>query len=181
MMNKVAIWVGVGGLVGCGASPSTPPATPLPTEPPTATAATATPADPATPKTSKQEQFEADNLARLRALQVFTVGQLIQGQPAETFSCYGPCSRLGKLVVAAENAVTMPAPAGACEKGAIDANLAALEALQILHVEGLIVEKPKNSTSCYNNPCPGDVAAARDVTCTRAGKLANIAAAVKRL
>jgi hypothetical protein len=182
--NKTAILAGLTALVGCGASPSTPvtgSAPPAPTVGAASAAPPATTAGTPAPKSSKQAQFESESLQRLQALQVFTTPQLIAGQPDETFSCYGYCSRLGKLADLAQNAVMQPAPPGSCEKSAIDANVAAIEALKVIHIDGLLVENAKNTPSCYNQPCPGDVEAAKKITCERAGKLANIAAAAKRL
>ena len=153
---------------GCGDPPATAPAPASPASPaaglspaPVASSAGTPVAEPAG-KTSKQAEFESDSLTRLRALQVFTVPQLIAGQPDETFSCYGPCSRLGKLVVMAETEAKKPAPNGSCEQAVIAANLAAIEALKIVHVDGLVKGE-------------------RADTCARAGKLANIAAGAKTL
>jgi hypothetical protein len=184
-MNRAAMVAGVSVLVGCGASTA-----------PTNQSTTPAPADTTTAATTAPAATESENLARLKALQVFDVGALLVDAPEGAFSCYGPCpdykdaiakaqqaadARLGRLVTVAEKAAKQPAPAGACDTSAINANVAALEALRIVHVAGLLVEAPKTSPSCYNQPCPGAEDAARVITCTRAGKLANIAAAAKGL
>jgi hypothetical protein len=134
-----------------------------------------------------------ENLARLQALDVFTVGQLVVDLPAEAYSCYGPCpgsqpaiaaaqtkaaTRLAELADSAEKAVSSPVP-DACAQPTIDANLAALAALRIVGVSGLIVTKPANNPQCYNLPCPADTAAAQAANCARAGKLASIVASTK--
>ena len=139
-------------------------------------------------------QHVDENLARLQALQVFTVGQLIVDLPAGAMSCYGPCpgaeaaiaaaktrsaTRLAELADAAETAAASPLP-DACAQPTVDANLAALSALRIVGVSGLIVTQPVQSGNCYG-PCPADKAAAEAATCARAGKLAAIAAAAKGL
>src|SRR5262249_13345538 len=100
-----------------------------------------------------------DNLARLRALSVVDVGQLVLDLPQEAFSCYGPCPgweakiakakeasavRLDKLTPIAEAAAKTPV-ADACAKTTIDENIAALSALKIVAVGGLIKQEPKNN------------------------------------
>jgi hypothetical protein len=154
----------VGG-VGCDPAPP-PPASPTPSAAaPSAAAPSAPTASAAAPPTApraggdatEQATHEADSLARLRALQVFTIKELVAGQPAERMSCYGPCETLGRFVQLSEAAAKQPAPAGSCEPAAIQANLAKIEALKVVRVEGLVKG--------------GDAAA----TCARAGKLANIA------
>jgi hypothetical protein len=139
-----------------------------------------------------------ENLARLQALDVFTVGQLVVDLPAAASACSGPCpgaeaavngarnrsaSRLAELAARAEKAAASPLP-DACAQPAVDANLAALSALRIVGVSGLIVTQPANNPQCYNTPCPADkaaAAAAAAATCARAGKLASIAAAARGL
>ena len=104
-------------------------------------------------------------------------------------NCYGPCPgsegaiekakadaavRLQGLADSAEGAVAQPI-AGSCEKATVDANIAALQALEIVTVGALIQEQPKNNPQCYNLPCQEDIKAAEAVTCARADKLAAIA------
>ncbi|MEO7329382.1 MAG: hypothetical protein ABI193_12435 [Minicystis sp.] len=135
------------------------------------------------------------NLARLAALQVFTVGTLIVDLPEEATNCYGPCPgsegviqkakeqaavRLEKLTAVAEAAADKPAQAS-CDKAAIDTNLAALADLRIVGVEGLIEVQPKNNPQCYNLPCQADIAAAKAATCEHATDLGAIVQAAKGL
>jgi hypothetical protein len=181
MLVKNAIVLTVGALAGC--------TVPVATGPSPAGAG-----DPAPVAVDPQAAAHVDeNLARLRALDVFTVGQLIVDHPAGAGVCYGPCPgaegaiaaaktqsamRLARLADAAEKAVASPLP-DACAQPSVDANLAALSALHVVGVSGLIVAKPANNPTCYNLPCPADEAAAKATTCARAGKLAAIAAAAK--
>ena len=145
--------------------------------------------------TSNAQSPVDENLTRLRSLTVFTVGELIVNLPAEAGNCYGPCPgseaaiekakadaalRLDKLVDIAESAVKTPVT-DACADATIDQNIAALKALQIVDVQGLIKEAPKSSPNCYNLPCPADIEAAKAITCERAGKLASIVNAAKGL
>jgi hypothetical protein len=135
------------------------------------------------------------NLARLAALQVFTVGALIVDLPQEATNCYGPCPgtegmvqkakenaavRLEKLTALAEAAADKAEPAS-CEKAAVDQNLAALSALRIVGVDGLIEVQPKNNPQCYNLPCQADIEAAKAATCAHAAELAAIVKAAKGL
>ena len=136
-----------------------------------------------------------ENLARLRALDVFTVGRLIVEVSAAASSCSGPCPgaeaavnraqlrsavRLAQLADTAERAAASPLP-DACAQPAVDANLATLAALRIVRVSGLVVTPPANNPQCNDTPCPTDVAAAAAATCARAGRLAAIAAAATGL
>jgi hypothetical protein len=136
-----------------------------------------------------------ENLARLKALNVVEVGQLIVDLPAEATACYGPCPgsepaiagakakaalRLAELADTAERAPAKPAT-DSCAQPTIDANLAALQALRIVSVSGLIVTQPNNNGNCYDLPCPEDFAAAKAATCERAGKLAGIVEAASGL
>ena len=181
MLVKNAIVLTVGALAGCT----------VPVAGSTHPAAAGDPAQVAVDPQAAQHVDE--NLARLQALDVFTVGQLIVDLPAGAGSCYGPCpgaeaaiavaktrsaTRLAELADAAEKAAASPLP-DACAQPSVDANLAALSALHIVGVSGLIVTQPANNPHCYNLPCAEDKAAAQAATCARAGKLAAIAAAAK--
>lgn len=135
------------------------------------------------------------NLARLQALSVFEVGQLVVAMPAEASNCYGPCPGSEKVVEAAKQKAALrldafvavaekaaqAAPAEACAKTAVDANLAALAGLAIVGVAGLVEEQPHNNPQCYSLPCPADIEAAAKINCERAGELANIVVAAKGL
>ncbi len=178
MTNKTwDVLMVAGALGGCGAADQMPAA---PTVAPPATAATAEP------------RPAAESLARLRALEVFTVGEMTVQRPEEAYNCYGPCPGAEAVIARAERAAvvrldaftraaeaaaaaTTP-PAGACEPAAIDANLAALRALHVLEVGDLLRAEPVYSGHCYG-VCPADAEAARRQTCARAERLAAIAAA----
>lgn len=129
-----------------------------------------------------------ENLERLRALDVFEVGQLIVDMPAEAFNCYGPCPgsealilaaqeeaalRLDELVPAAEAAIGTPSSYLCTEL--IDENLEALRALEIVEVTGMIQAVPENNPQCYNLPCQEDIDAAAAENDLRAAKLDSIA------
>lgn len=150
--SKALIVAGVSLLFGCGGG-----LPPTAKNPPPSAAKTGR-----FERTTKQDDFEAESLARLRALRVFSVDSLVAGQPVETFSCYGPCTKLGQLVLLAENESTKPAPPGSCESKAIEQNLAAVEDLKVVHLDGLVKGTDEQK-------------------CERAGKLANIAAGLKTL
>ena len=132
------------------------------------------------------------NLERLRALHVVDVGQLILRVPEGAQNCYGVCPEdepraraeaAERLSHFADVAVSHAArtPADACSDAAVDSNLAALRALRLVEVNGLVRAEPSNNPNCYNLPCAEDIEAARQLTCERAGQLANIAAATRGL
>jgi hypothetical protein len=185
---KNALLLGLGALVGCAGTDH--PSSEKTDEPVAPSVAEHPTADPAAALAHVDE-----NLARLKALSVFEVGELVVAMPEEAWACYGPCPgsekaiaqakedaavRLDKLASVAEKAASAT-PADACEKDAIDQNLAALAALAIVGVAGLVEEQPHNNPQCYNLPCQSDIDAAAKVTCERAGKLANIVGAAKGL
>ncbi len=183
-MAKTTLVLTLGALTGCAvkAEPA----------PPTAPVEATSSAPVEEPGLAAEAQVD-DNLARLRALSVIEVGSLVVDAPEGAYSCYGPCpqfegqiaaaratsaARLEQLVNAAAAATPDPSSAS-CEQANIDRNVAALQALRIVHVVGLIKEQPATSPQCYNQPCPADVAAAPAKTCERAGKRAGLAAAAK--
>ena len=119
----------------------------------------------------------SDSLAKLRALDVMSVGGLVLNLPAEARACYGiPCpnsqfwpaynqelARQGQRVAAlAKLAVSVSHNQYLTPHDASEAEAAhqALAALQIVEVGGLIVSVPKNNQSCYNLPCESDKQAA---------------------
>ena len=130
------------------------------------------------------------NLARLEALELFEVGELIIDVPEEAYNCDGPCpgfenaeadamtaaaQSLATLADLAEEAMNQPLPSSPyCEAPEIDANLQALAGLQIVEVGELMVVEPASNPSCYNTPCLEDIDAAEALTCERAGALANL-------
>ena len=135
------------------------------------------------------------NLAKLKALQVVDVKRLVIEWPDGAMNCYGPCPgsegaikkaketaalRLEKLTKAAVLGAKHP-KANACDETSIDDNIAALQALRIIDVGGLLEAQPKNNPQCYNFPCSSDIEAAQATNCTRAGKLAGIVEAAKGL
>ncbi len=181
-MAKTTLVLTLGALTGCAtkAEPAPQPA------PPVTAPVQATEPDPSAVD---------DNLARLRALSVVEVGTLVVDAPEGAFNCYGPCpqftgaiaaararsaARLERLVEVATAAAPDPSPAS-CEQASIDRNVAALHALRIVDVLGLVKEQPKTSAACYGQPCPADVEAAQAKTCERAARLAGITAAAKDL
>ena len=185
-MAKTTLVLTLGALTGCAAKPGP---EPQPTPPVSAPVQVASEPEPAA-----VAQVDA-NLARLRGLSVIEVGMLVIDAPEGAFNCYGPCPafvgaiaaakaksavRLERLVEVAAAAVPDSAPTS-CEPASIDRNVAALQALRIVDVQGLIKEQPKTSVQCYGQPCAADLAAAQAKTCERAGKLAGIAAAAKDL
>jgi hypothetical protein len=129
------------------------------------------------------------NLARLEALEIFEVGELIVDVPAEAYNCYGPCpgfenaeadaielsaQRLADFADLAENAAAQPTSDLVCDDATNDANLDALDALGIVQVGDLMVFEPKSSANCYNLPCNEDIAEANEINNQRAAMLANI-------
>lgn len=139
------------------------------------------------PRTSA-EQADLDQLA---ALEVFAVGGLLARYPAGAMNCYGvcpgfedevaqanevACERLATLAEHVDAAIAANAAVepDACEQAAIEANLAALRALEIVEVGEFLAVVPQNNPMCYNVPCPADEQAAELATCERATKLARI-------
>lgn len=129
------------------------------------------------------------NLQTLRELDVVEVHALVVDVPDEAFNCYGACPgwvdeieaataesavALVELTALATEVADLPPAAGTCEPEAIDANLAALGALGVVHIGGLIEAQPENNPMCYNLPCQEDIEAAETETCRRAGVLAHL-------
>jgi len=138
-----------------------------------------------------------ENLARLQALDLFEVGDLVVDMPAEATNCYGtkPCAgsepavsaarsaaaeRLAQFADTAETAVATPYDAYACGTR-IDSNLDAVRALRIVEVGNFIRDQPANNPDCYNLPCPADQAAADAVNEARATDLESVALATSKL
>ena len=128
------------------------------------------------------------NLARLRALDVVEVGDLIVELPEEATNCYGPCpgseaaiqqaelaaaERLEEFVDVAEAASGVPNSYLCIEL--VDENIAALQGLAIVEVLGMIETVPQNNPQCYNLPCQEDIDAAAADNEARAARLDNIA------
>ncbi len=123
------------------------------------------------PTTSANVTESRQDLERLRALQVFDVGQLLLALPGEATSCYGPCPgwedqiaaevarqlpRLDRLTRAAEQLRPLADPAAAPDAYELAADLQKLRDLDIVQVGELLVSVPANEPNCYNLPCPGE-------------------------
>jgi len=151
-----------------------------------------TPSEPAQVEASIQHSFD-----RLRALEIFPVGRLVMNLPSEATQCYGlPCPgsqwvqpyrdeqarqapRLQKLADLAE--VTRhnqyltphdPSEAAAATR--------ALNDLQVVTVETLLVAAPANNPQCYNLPCPADVQAADQENAKRVTEAFGLVEAAQR-
>lgn len=133
-----------------------------------------------------------ENLARLRAIGAFNVGQLVIDYPEGSVNCYGPCKgqepaiqaakeqaaqKLATFADRAEIAAKSPAQ-GPCTD-AIEANLAALRALQIVDVRGFAKTEPVSRARCYNLPCHEDLEAAAAADAVKACQLEAIVRATK--
>ncbi len=160
-----------------------------------------TPAEPGgqTDDASSQQVNEAELLAdlqRLSELRIVEVGQLVHNYPEGAMNCYGPCpgfeeeiaeedfrqaARLSELVEIVNSAVTSTVELEACTVEVIDANLEALDSLDIVEVFGLVEEVPQNNPYCYNTPCPSDIEAANEVNRQRATALAAIVEEAREL
>jgi hypothetical protein len=197
MIPKAAtLAVALGALAGCIADPAPEPRTTGAAEVDTPERTPVLRTPPAVPDALAAVD---ENLARLAALDVFMVGDLVVQLPEEAFACYGvPCpgteeavaeaqaeaelhaaERLAWFAGAAETAAAEAASGYFCDKETIDAHVAALDALEIVEVLGLVVEQPQNNPNCYNLPCQEDIAAAEAITQERAQQLTNIVAAVQ--
>lgn len=124
------------------------------------------------------------NLGRLRDLDVFEVGDLIVNASPQTPDAVAAAKataaeRLADFADQAEHAVLAPSTAYAC-LDRVDANLTALQALEIVDVGAFIRSEPKNNFLCYNLPCPEDVSIAAHDNEVRAAKLESIALEVSR-
>jgi hypothetical protein len=143
------------------------------------------------PMTGEQPAEVQADLEQLAALQVFEVGSLLARYPEGAFNCYGVCpefedavaqanehaaERLATLVeqVSSAIAANTTVEPDTCEQAAIEANLAALRALETIEVGQLIAVVPQNNPACYNLPCQADTEAAAQQTCERAATLARI-------
>jgi hypothetical protein len=141
--------------------------------------------------TGERTAAEQADLERLAALEVFSVGRLLAQYPVGAMNCYGLCpgfedeiaaanelsgERLAALSEHVETALEANAAVepDVCEQAAIEANLAALRALEVVEVGEFLVVVPQNNPNCYNVPCAEDEAVAEQATCERATKLARI-------
>jgi hypothetical protein len=145
---------------------------------------TPTPASPAT-----QAALEADvaeHLARLKGLQTVEVGKLVLSLPCQAASSYGSCPddvyadllreayvrqapRLARLTEVAEAIARAPEVAPMDPAGAdIEADLAALNSLAIVDIQGLLTVAPVQTGQCYG-ACPEDKDRANAENQRRAG------------
>ncbi len=130
-----------------------------------------------------------ENLARLAALDVFEVGQLIVEEPASASNCYGPCEGYEEDLAKAEAAAAarlakftdraVKAEAAGESEVDPDADLAALRALEVVEIGALLHAEPKNNKQCYHLPCAWDIAAAEAVNEQRLERLAAIVKATE--
>ena len=166
----------------------------------TTTEQTTPPIDEPDPDYAETHQAIAEDLTRLRELDVFVVGHIIRDLPAEATGCYFddigglPCPgwedevvaadtklrpRLHDLVTTSIAAAASSDPTFVMNEDRVAADLAALRALEIVEVGELITTVAQNNPNCYNLPCPEDEEAAREANRLRAAKLASITTAVK--
>ena len=156
------------GLSGCGVERGASRTAELPTVQPTAERPSA-----ATTREALERSVQ-ESLDRLRALDLFTVDRMVMTLPANAGQCYGPCpgeteAYQAELARQAQRLAAFATQAEACNSGQCylvrpesgAEALAALNALEIVHVTSLVVAEPKNNPSCYNLPCSDDVAAAK--------------------
>jgi len=139
-------------------------------------------------------RVSGDDLAALADLDVMSDVTLLSNQADAAFNCYGPCpdadqevaafvaqvERLHVLTARAVDAAEQAAP-DTCPVDAVDDNLAALRALDVIEMSGFLAVEAETSPYCYNLPCPEQQAAADAETCTRAAQLDAITAAVSDL
>ena len=137
-----------------------------------------------------EAQISTD-VAALRALHAFEVGDLVMRLPSEATACYGlPCNeadrarwaserneqalRLHAFVAEASAATPTAAAPTAAE---VAQSLEAIASLQIVSVSALADAQPANNPECYNLPCSSDVAAADAENAERHAHLVAIARA----
>src|SRR5262245_14404047 len=112
------------------------------------------PIEPIDPDPAAVERV-ADNLDRLRALEVFQVGELMVGEGESTAAA---ATELEAFAGTAEEAcAAAEADPADCTDEAIAANLTALRALSVVEVGDLLRVEPANNPSCYSLPCPEDI------------------------
>ena len=174
------------GLDPSAVRPSEPESPAVTPEQPVTPAEPVTPEEPLVPEVTIAVANLPTNLERLRALKLMDVGELLFEVPEGHPNCYAPCfhydakaEQFAELVEIAEVAARQPvSDPTACDADATDANLAALAALELVEIRGMLTEEPDNNPNCYNLPCEEDIAAAAAVNCERAATLTNVIAAV---
>jgi hypothetical protein len=173
LARRLVLILGLGaGAAACDANE------PLPAPPTTASATTPTetPTPAPTSRAALEAQVEQD-LARLRALEVVEVGGLVIDLPGSPGACYGHCSerdlrkvpdaalsrqapRVHALADIGDSVLENSYPT-TLDVSRAGAAIAALDALAIVDLGGLLTVGPANNPSCYNLPCSEDVAKAK--------------------
>lgn len=130
-----------------------------------------------------------EHLARLQALDLFEVGDLIVEAPPGSMNCYGPCpgfedeiaavqleqeQRLAQLVDIAESTRAAESLDPNLHVG-VDSHLEALASLQIVAVGEMMVSEAAPSPYCYNLVCPGDEERVAEENARREAEIAVIA------
>lgn len=196
-MKELTAMIVAGALGGCGAAVDVAPGAAT-TSAPVTVPTTASLTTPGLARAQTPPRSADESLARLRSLEIFSVGAMVWEQPAEAFNCYGPCPGSERVIARAEaagaarlDAFTAAAVtasrdavtnhAGACDATAIEANLQALRALRVVEVGDFLAVQPSESSNCYGVVCPGEAARARAETCDRAEHLADIVDATRDL
>jgi len=204
-MSRKTVLIALAALAGCSPTVDQPVAaavsssttSPEPTESPRAAAGPPATRPPSVDGPRDLPIHIDENLARLRALNVIDVGEMIapvppaaardaacrEGSKAPPTRCLpsadarrAAARRLGAFTRAAGKAATTPAAEGEDAVKNFDANLAALRSLKIVEVRGLVHDNPQNAFNCY-----GECEPSSDGERRRARALAAIVAATKDL
>jgi hypothetical protein len=134
------------------------------------------PAEPAPPPPAIHASAETrveQNLARLRALRIIYVGDLVV-QPGETRA--RAAEQLEAFTEVAEAALREIPVSPSPDRYDVGPHLSKLRSLEVVEIGDLIEERPAHSGRCWGM-CPEDVAAAKAVNAARAEKLQRIVAA----
>jgi hypothetical protein len=173
-MTQLKTLAVAGFLAGCSAHVSDRAPSPAPSP-------TGTPTPQPTPNTVEL------SLARLRGLDIFEVigipedGHCYAGDTACIAGFRAAAApRVASFADTVVGAAAQPPATDGLSAANNEANLDALRKLNVVTIGQLIVDQPRNNPNCYNLPCPGDKQAADAINRDRAGRLANIAVAVKQ-
>ncbi len=134
------------------------------------------------------EQVAAD-LEALRSLELFEVGRLVIADADVPGACYGECpdeerrrevfahqaERLHALTALAQDLRTDE------PSGAVEDDLAALNALEIVSLGDFITKEAEPSPYCYNLPCPEEQARVDAENAENAAKVAALRDAARGL
>jgi hypothetical protein len=149
------------------------------------------------PTSAQVDASIQQSLDKLSALQIISVGGLVLNLPESARACYNlPCpgDTQAQAAYDAEKARQAPrlaalaAQAEQCNTGncylsaptSADQAVSALNALQIVQVEGLIAAQPMNNPACYNLPCGSDITAANNENTRRAAVAFTAATTLKQ-